>query len=275
MAEWRALLASSPAEEAVQKWLEFHPSFIPGGSGDVGPGGHHGSEMGAVVREAPLHGLGKQRRPDFMWVTRSSGLITPILIEIEKPDRRWFKRSGRPTKEFSEALDQLADWKVWFSQPENQSGFRETYLGTDKFRDRPLAPQYVLIYGRQSEFERVTSPHKDPARLRQKRDFMRRAAENFRTFDSLRPDPKLRDSITVSQTSDGPTLWALAPTFESGPLLMETAERLLDFESGIVRSKFIAPDRSAYLATRWQHWRNAAAGDRAAQAMSLQSMDRE
>lgn len=35
-----------------------------------------------------LNGVGKNFAPDFLWVTRSSGLITPILIEIEKPSKR-------------------------------------------------------------------------------------------------------------------------------------------------------------------------------------------
>ena len=45
-------------------------------------------------------------------MTRSSGLITPILIEIEKPSKRWFKENGRPTAEFRDAHDQLNDWRL-------------------------------------------------------------------------------------------------------------------------------------------------------------------
>lgn len=49
-AEWFSLLASDPDEPAVQQFLELHPSMIPGGSGDIGPGGHHGSDLGLVFR---------------------------------------------------------------------------------------------------------------------------------------------------------------------------------------------------------------------------------
>jgi hypothetical protein len=94
--------------------------MIPGGSGDIGPGGHHGSVMGAVFRQPDLVGGGRVFQPDFMWVTRSTSLVTPILIEIEKPSKRWFRRDGRPTSEFTEAHDQLNDWRSWFARDENK-----------------------------------------------------------------------------------------------------------------------------------------------------------
>jgi hypothetical protein len=104
-AQWRALLDTEPEEREVQKFLELHPSMIPGGSGDIGPGGHHGSEMAAVFREPTLKGAGRSFQPDFMWVTRSTSLITPILIEIEKPSKRWYQeKSQRPTAELRDAL---------------------------------------------------------------------------------------------------------------------------------------------------------------------------
>jgi hypothetical protein len=51
--EWYLLLSQEPEEAEVQRFLELHPSMIPGGSGDIGPGGHHRSEMGAVFRRRP------------------------------------------------------------------------------------------------------------------------------------------------------------------------------------------------------------------------------
>ena len=84
--------------------------------------------------------------PDFIWVTRSSGLITPILIEIEKPSKRWFRGDGRPSGDFKDARDQLNDWRSWFTRDGNETIFREKFLFlSDKYEDRPLEPQYVLI----------------------------------------------------------------------------------------------------------------------------------
>ncbi len=96
-----------------------------------------------------------------MWVTRSTSLITPICIEIERPGKHWFNLDGTPTATLTQALDQLTDWKVWFSEPENQLIFRRTYM-LDGFTDRPIQPQYVLIYGRRDEFD-TTRRHSNPA----------------------------------------------------------------------------------------------------------------
>jgi len=62
MEQWDAILMSDPTEVEVQHFLERHPAMIPGGSGDIGPGGHHGSEMWAVFREPSLVGAGCRRR---------------------------------------------------------------------------------------------------------------------------------------------------------------------------------------------------------------------
>lgn len=273
-AEWGALLDSDPAEASAQAWLELHPSFLPGGFGDIGPGGHHGSEWDALFREAPLKGLGKDRRPDFMWVTRSSSLITPILIEIEKPSRRWFKSDGRPTRAVVEAIDQLTDWKVWFSSPENQSIFRSTFMLGEKYENRALEPHYVLIFGRSSEFG-AEGPHANPDWLRYKRDFMRRENENFMTFDSLRPHRENDDAITLSMTTNGPALWAVSPTFGTGPTFMRAAERLLDVDAGLARSTYIGADRRQYLTQRFKHWKDESIKERTIPGAKPMSLSRE
>ena len=57
-------------------------------------------------------------------------------------------RAGHPTAELSQALDQLIDWKVWFSESENQSIFRKTYL-RGQYEDGPLRPDYLTVaFGR-------------------------------------------------------------------------------------------------------------------------------
>lgn len=91
---WQRLLASDPSERDVQTFLEAHPSLLPGADGDIGPGGHHGPEYNAVIAEPPLKGIERNRFPDFMWITRSTSLITPICIEIERPGKQWFNKSG-------------------------------------------------------------------------------------------------------------------------------------------------------------------------------------
>ncbi|MFJ1927305.1 Shedu anti-phage system protein SduA domain-containing protein [Streptomyces sp. NPDC088131] len=252
---WYSLLSKEPEEEEVQRFLELHPAMIPGGSGDIGPGGHHGSDMGAVFRRPRLIGSGRMFEPDFMWITRSSGLVTPILIEIEKPAKRWFKKDGRPTSDFTEARDQLNDWRSWFARDSNQSMFRETFLFlNDKYKNRPLEPQYVLIYGRESEFDRGNG-HTHPDELRYKRDQQRAKDETFMTFDSLRPRYDHGNSLTLTMTSHGPKIHAFSPTYGTSSFIGEGALILDDPQPALSRSVMMSDERRAYLAKRWNFWK--------------------
>ncbi|MBM4470295.1 DUF4263 domain-containing protein [Rhodococcus hoagii] len=254
-ADWLELLESDPEELEVQSFLELHPALIPGGSGDIGPGGHHRSEMSAVFREPELTGAGRKFEPDFMWVTRSTSLITPVLIEIEKPTKRWFLKNGRPTAEFRDAQAQLNDWRSWFSIDENRALFRRKYLFFDLYENRPLEPQFVLIYGRQSEFE-LGGGHKDPDALRHKRDSQRRCSESFLTFDSLRPKYDNANSITVSMTAEGPEPFAFSPMYRTDTETGRDALVLGDPSEALARSVMMTANRKRYLSERWNHWKN-------------------
>lgn len=257
MDDWRALLEGDPAEDAVQAFLELHPSMVPGGSGDVGPAGHQGSEFSAVFRVPELGGAGPSFVPDFMWVTHSTARITPILIEIEKPSKRWFQRNGRPTAEFRDAHDQLNDWRSWFARDGNSALFRNKFLFKGDYAGFPLEPQFVLIYGRRREFE-LGGGHAQPANLRHKRDSQRRGDETFMTFDSLRPHHFHSTSITVSMTAAGPQPFAFSPVYGTGTHVLDAARILGDPAAAFDRSVMMTAERKIYLAQRWKHWRQVA-----------------
>lgn len=258
MSRWYELLSQDPEETAVQEFLELHPALIPGGSGDVGPGGHHGSQLSAVFRLPALNGAGKSFVPDFMWVTKSSGLITPILIEIEKPSKRWFQKSGRPTAQLTAAHDQLNDWRSWFDQDSNRTLFRQKYMFGDQHQDRPLKPQFLLIYGREAEFG-WGGGHSNPDGVRHKRDGLRRPDEFFMTFDSLRPRYDHANSVTVTMTANGPRPFAFSPTYRTNSETGLDAKVLGDATEALARSVMMTQERKAYLAERWEYWRQVEA----------------
>ncbi|MFJ1709722.1 Shedu anti-phage system protein SduA domain-containing protein [Kitasatospora sp. NPDC088346] len=261
MREWADLLASGCAEAPVQRFLEAHPSLLPGATDDVGPGGHHGATLWSVISQPELQGLGRRRYPDFMWVRRDTASVRPICIEIEDPSKRWFNPGNQtPTAELTEALDQLIEWKVWFSKPENQSIFLKTYASD--FTDRTLEPQYVLIYGRDAEFRPGTSLHTDPAYMRAKRNYMRRDNEHFYTFDSLKPIVEAKDYGTVSRSVQGWNLKALPPTFTTHPMMSELFKAVASPELALADVPLIDDDRRAYVAERWEHWRIQVQRDR-------------
>jgi len=188
-----------------------------------------------------------------MWVTRSTSLITPVLIEIEKPSKRWFQENGRPTADFRDAHDQLNDWRAWFGRDENTALFRRRFLFGDQYVNRQIRPQYLLIYGRRSEFERGGG-HQHPGPLRNKRDTQQRADESFMTFDSIRPRFEHRSSVTVSMTAQGPCPFAFSPVYGTGTHTIDHAPILGNPADALERTVMMSDARKAYLAGRWEYW---------------------
>lgn len=250
---WTQLLSSDPEEPKVQRFLEVHPSMVPGGSGDVGPGGHHGSTHSALFSEPELTGAGRRFEPDFMWITRSTSLITPILIEIEKPSKRWFRRDGRPTAKFTQAHDQINDWRSWFARDANRVMFRERFMFGQRYDDRPIEPSYVLIYGRANEFD-LGGGHVDPASLRHKRDQQRLADESFMTFDSLTPKSDHADAVTVKMTATGAEAVAFSPMFGTDTSAGQLAADIRGIDAALDRSVMMTAKRREYLKARFEHW---------------------
>lgn len=261
LGQWHALLQSDPEEPTVHAFLEVHPAMIPGGSGDIGAGGHHGSDFSAVFSKPTLQGQGRNFEPDFMWVTRSTSLITPVLIEIEKPSKQWFKTDGRPTADFTAAHDQLNDWRSWFAKDANRALFRSTFMiEGDTFEHRPLEPQFLLIYGRQSEFE-VGGIHADAYGLRHKRDSQRARDESFMTFDSLRPRYDVRNSVSLRMTATGPVAIAFSPVYGTTTKAGHLARRVRGV-SDALEASVMTPERREYLKRRFEYWRQRDANAR-------------
>lgn len=232
VAEWHALLDSEPDENKLQDFLEQYPAFLPGARGDIGNGGHHGPLYGAVIRQAPLQGLDTDRKPDFMWITRSTDLITPICIEIEKPSKRWFRQDGTQHAQFTQAQNQLSQWRSWFDSAVNVAWFRQTYLDGEFARCK-LEPQFVLVHGRQKEFD-DSSVKTPPAERMGVRRSWARDREHLRTFDSLRYDHDLDSEVSMTQRADGSReVWKIPPTYTvskypRGPMLLGDPTNAID-----------------------------------------------
>lgn len=80
----------------------------------------------------------------------------------------------------------------------------------DTYSDRPLEPQFVLIYGRESEFE-PGGGHTNPASLRRKRDSQRGKSEQLMTFDAPRPRFDHAISLTATIGPNGVRPFAFSP----------------------------------------------------------------
>jgi len=123
--EYRRLLASASSEKQLQVFFQRNPSFVPGANGDgcCIPENH----PFALITQPPLNGV-TGRVPDFMWLTNDSHCVYPVLIEIERPGKRIFKQNGTELRyEFTQARNQLTQWRTWFSNPTNWNVFVERF----------------------------------------------------------------------------------------------------------------------------------------------------
>ncbi|WP_339131509.1 Shedu anti-phage system protein SduA domain-containing protein [Streptomyces sp. f51] len=256
MAEWRRLLDSSPAELEVQRFLEQHPSLLPGAGDDVGRG-HHGSCWGAVITQPSLKGVSHERVPDFMWVRSDTATVYALCIEIEAPSKPWFTLDGQSTAYLTQALDQILEWKVWFSIPENMLAFRHAYIPVDLGYHR-IEMQFILIYGRDAEFRAGESRHRDPGFLRRKRDLIPRASEYLYTFDQLRPERDAANSITITGRRGEFKVVAVPPTLTTGSSTENVAAEIADISAVLNATPLMSDERKFYLAERWNYWRRSA-----------------
>ncbi len=254
MPAWRDLLRSDPEEKDVQTFLEGHPALLPCASNDVGRG-HHGACWYAVVSQPRLKGVGGDRVPDFMWVRRDTATIYVICIEIEAPRKRWFTDAGRSTAELNQALDQILEWKLWFSKPENMLAFRHAYIPPE-MTHRRIEVQYILIFGRDDEFRSGRSRHMKPDLLRAKRDLMPRLSEYFYTFDQLRPHRDASSLCSIAGISGEFSMVGIPPTLQTGESTEVLASEVADITDALADTPLISEARRDYLASRWGYWRN-------------------
>jgi hypothetical protein len=243
--EFALLLDSGDCvERSYQAFLESHPSLLPWAYGTFG-GGHHGLIHGVVITQPRLPALaGKQ--PDFMMITRDTGSVYAVLVEIESPCKGWFTRQGRPTKHLTQAINQLREWKAWFEQSANAVKFQEEYQVPFSFDHRRFEQRYVLIYGRRHEllesgFAHMRSHHQAPD-------------ERFMSYDHLKPDENLRDAVTARVDGKGYRAVSVPPTLRLGPFQADDLVAVRGKETAVRANPLMPAERAAFLKSRFPYW---------------------
>jgi hypothetical protein len=246
-AEFATLLSSKPTEGAVQRFLEQNPCLLPGlRSIGIYPGVFHSRSL--LISQPSLPGL-RVRRPDFMWISSTSIATYPTLIEIESPSKRLFSARRVPMAAFTQARHQLAQWRAWFSQPENVQKFISEYAISKTRGAEALEPRFIIVFGRRAEFE------SDPELARERACLLDGEVENLVSYDRLAPDPMFANTITVRATGSGRfRAIAVPPTLTLGPRF---ADRLLivDGLPEVLRATTsISMERRQFLLERLPYW---------------------
>lgn len=241
--EWTNFLNSAdPRDEAAfQAFLEQHPSLLPGPYGTV-HGRYHGPMLGVVYAQPELPGF-RAKRPDFLLFEQDSATVYAILIEIEAPSKPWCTNQGTPSALFTKAIDQLRDWKSWFSKPTNVLAFQDLYGLREE--TRRFVQHYVLVYGRRDEANRLAS-------FATKRHDLAGSEEFLMTYDRLNPTGSA--DLTVKLDRSGPDtklrVVSIPPTFTLNQRNAKWFTSLLGIEEAIQKIPFVSEARKSFLLER-------------------------
>jgi hypothetical protein len=250
--EWRRLLdtADPSQERPFRDFLQAHPCLLPGGEGTGESfGGHHGSWHDVAIAEPPLPGISK-RYPDFMWLTKNSEDIIPVLIEVESPGKPWFNANGTRSAKLTQAQDQVSQWREQLDNPTNRTQLGEMFGFPPRWTlDYNLVPRYLLIYGRAAEFERRPE-------LKRRRHMVRGAATTMMTFDRLRPLSGESNAICVTVRRGKPVVVSIPPTFRIGPANADVLAAMSGWDEAIDANRQLSDVRKRFLRERIPHWIN-------------------
>lgn len=145
--EYRALLDQGAREQTYQRFIESNTELIPREFVM-----NHGVWCDLVFRKL---GLGSNYICDFAFLTKGSVRWRLVLVEIERPDKRFFRGSTlRLHSDFTDALEQVSDWRSHVTR--NLVGIVTETLHTMMTFPQVVDPgevKFVLVYGRRSEFE--------------------------------------------------------------------------------------------------------------------------
>jgi Domain of unknown function (DUF4263) len=247
--EWDSLLnGKPPSEAAIQAFFQKHPSIVPGAFGLTGGESGHYPRLSTLIAQPPLPSYNR-RIPDFMWLSQWSDTDQPVLIEIEAPAKRWFTNSGTPTADFTQAMNQISEWKAWFATTHNVEAFKAFYgLDRDAWRGARFRPAYLLIYGRRAE------ANANPA-LTQKRGVLYGDDITTMTYDRLRPNSKAFELICAKV--EGPMAFralSVPPTLTWSPSLADDRAMVSGLDQAIEANEYISDNRKQFLIRRLPYW---------------------
>lgn len=252
--EWEKLLNRNPrpTEKEVQFFLERHPCMVPGAFNLMGAESGHFPFFCGLISQPILPSF-NHRKPDFMWLSKNSDTLEPVLIEIEDPNKKWWTDSGQQTAQLTQALTQIFDWKIWFQDLVNQNKFKEMY-GLDNFplKDLHFKPSFLLIYGRRHE------ANSNPNQILRRSELVKEEIDII-TFDRLHPNPKANQLVCLSVNFKNKqrNLKAISvpATFALSPSLAGDRACLADLAIAIDSNDNIPKKRKEFLKERLSYWR--------------------
>lgn len=246
MDEYQNLLEKScDSEKSFQVFFERNPSFIPGGLQLMGNTSHY-PYMDTLISQ-PEIGIRYTRKPDFLWLAEDSLRFTPVFIEIEKPNKKMFTQSGTPSADFTQAKNQIDEWKYLLSQPDNIRAFYTQFSIPLDMQAKRFSPQYLLIYGRRGEYQGNDMWTGVRASI-ETNDFA------LMSYDRLAPIADYMQFTTCKVSNGEYTILHIPPTFKYRPDCIDTLQKYKGFYEAIPRMDKTSQERKQFLRDRYSYW---------------------
>ncbi len=244
--EYRALLENDQAGELLfQSFFERNPAYLPGAFEVLGESGHY-PFMNCLISQPKISDE-RIRIPDFMWLANDSLSFCPVFIEIEKPSKKQFRQDEVNRAEFTQAYNQINEWRAILSTPSGQESFYDRFSIDNRTRQKVFKPQYVLVYGRRSEYE-------NNEWLRKKRALIQQSDCVIMSFDRLQASRDVFDLVTCKVSNGIYNVLHIPPTFVYRPATASVLKDFNGFSSAISRIPDISDERRAFLQARFDYW---------------------
>lgn len=245
MTDFRKLLeVDGDYEKSFQIFLEQNPCLVPGSKSEFTMcGSGHGPVYDALISQPRINGL-ELRYPDFLWLSYDSAVFSPVFIEIEAPNKKYFNKDKTPTRKFIKARDQLTEWQTILSKPNYIDQFYQDFCIPDDIQELHFEPYFVLIYGRRKEF--ISDPWKKAKRAHLMGGNPRHIVM---TFDRLQPNYTHKSFICCKVKNRKYFATNLSPQFKIGPF----ADNLIQIEnllSAVECMLYTTPERKTFLAEK-------------------------
>lgn len=236
------------SEKDYQSFFESHPCMVPGHNfGNQNHGVHNWSLISQPIIQSDV-----KRKPDFLWITETSAELIPVFIEIETPGKNLYRKfDATQNALYSQASDQIEEWRVILSDIKAQADFCDRYeIPETLFTTRKFSPRFILIYGRREEF--FGSKMLSAKRANKQRDDFQ-----IMSFDRLSPSFDAMHYVTTRYRTGGQIdVLAVPPTFQLGPAIAGHLTKWNGLDSAIKRCPLISEDRRTFLINRKEYWRN-------------------
>lgn len=236
--EYEQLLENSKDEKEFQNFFERNPAFVPGINWPP--------RLSVLITQPKIQGI-RERFPDFMWLRDDSLTFSPVLIEIESPSKKLFNTSGHPSGSFTEARNQLTEWKTILDGTAARQQFYEDFDIPPHLIRKKFKPLFRLVYGRREEF--INDPM-----LTGKRANLMGENEELISYDRLQPHSAGENIVSVTVKNREYSAKYVMPRLRLGPVIAPDIARIKGLEGAIDSMERTSEDRKKFIKDRLSYW---------------------